>query len=133
MNTELIEGLISGAPLPSLLGIRLDRCDKDVAVLRMPFKEQLVTIADVVHGGAISALIDTTATAAAWATDELPENMRGTTVALTVNFLTAARATDLTATGRVVRRGRSLCFLEVTVTAADGNAVATGLITYKLG
>ena len=133
MNRELIEGLISGAPLPTLLGIELDSCDKDRAVLKMPFKDELVTIADVVHGGAISALIDTAATGAAWATDELPENMRGTTVALTVNFLAAALAANLTATARVLRRGKSLCFCEVSVTTDDGTAVATGLITYKMG
>ena len=133
MSRELIEQLISGAPFASQLGVRLKEASTDHAVLEMPFKEELVTIADVIHGGAISSLIDTTATAAAWSVPELPENLRGTTVALTVNFVSAARGQDLTASARVIRRGRSLCFIDVDVTTPDGELVAKGLVTYKMG
>lgn len=133
MSRDLIEQLISGAPLPTQLGITLIEAAGDHAVLVMPFKESNVTIADIVHGGAISALIDTAATAAAWSMPELPENPRGTTVALTVNFLAAARGTDLTASARVIRRGRSLCYIDIDVSAAEGGLVAKGLVTYKLG
>ena len=133
MSRELIEQLISGAPLPSQLGIRFKEAENDRAVLEMPFKESNVTIADIVHGGAISALIDTTATAAAWSLPELPENPRGTTVALTVNFLAAARGVDLTATAKVIRRGRSLSYIDIEVATREGDLVAKGLVTYKLG
>jgi uncharacterized protein (TIGR00369 family) len=102
-------------------------------VLELPFADSLVTVGDVVHGGATSALIDTAATAAAWSTDELPEKVRGTTVALTVTFVAAARAADLTAVARVVGRGRNLCFCEVDVSAPEIGTVARGLVTYKLG
>ena len=133
MSRDLIEALISGSPFASQLGIRLKETETDRAVLEMPFKESLVTIADIVHGGAISSLIDTAATAAAWSVTELPENPRGTTVALTVNFVAAARGVDLTAAARVIRRGRSLCYCDVEVLMPDGDLVAKGLITYKLG
>jgi uncharacterized protein (TIGR00369 family) len=133
MSRELIEQLISGAPLPSELGIKLKAAEIDHAELEMPFKESIVTIADIVHGGAISTLIDTAATAAAWSMPELPENPRGTTVALTVNFLAAARGTDLTASARVIRRGRTLCYIDIEVTTPPGDLIAKGLVTYKLG
>jgi uncharacterized protein (TIGR00369 family) len=133
MGRALIEALISGAPFASQLGIRLVETEPDRAVLEMPFKESLVTIADIVHGGAISSLIDTAATAAAWAVTELPENPRGTTVALTVNFVSGAKGVDLTASARVIRRGRSLCYLDVEVVTPAGDLVAKGLVTYKIG
>ncbi len=133
MNEELVSQLITGSPLATHLGMKLDHVETDKARVVLPFAEHIVTIVDVVHGGAISALIDTTATAAAWATDDIPENMRGTTVSLTVNFLAAAKGSDLTAEGRVIRRGRSLCYLEVDVSDTNGVQVAKGLITYKLG
>lgn len=133
MSKDLIEALISGAPFASQLGISLKQAEPDHAVLEMPFKESLVTIADIVHGGAISSLIDTAATAAAWSVTELPENPRGTTVALTVNFVAAARGVDLTAEARVIRRGRSLCYCDVEVKTPDDTLVAKGLITYKMG
>ncbi len=69
--------------------------------------------------GAIAALIDIAATAAAWSRADLARAPRGTTVSLTVTYLAAARASDLTATARVVQRGRSLLTCDVAV--ADGS------------
>jgi uncharacterized protein (TIGR00369 family) len=99
----------------------------------MPFAEQLVTIGDVVHGGAVSSLIDTAAMAASWSTHEVPEKVRGTTVGLSVQFLAAARSRDLVAEATVIRRGKSLCYCDVAVSDSDGQLAAKGLVTYKLG
>ena len=52
---------------------------------------------DVVHGGAIAALLDTAGMAAAWSDDTVPEKLAGATVSMSVSFAAAARATDLTA------------------------------------
>ena len=96
--------------------------------------EQVVTIGDVVHGGAVSALVDTAAMIACWSAIEFDEPPRGTTVGLSVDFVSAARAQDLVADARVLRRGSSLCFCEVKVSGVeDGTLVASGLVTYKLG
>jgi uncharacterized protein (TIGR00369 family) len=92
-----------------------------------------VTAGDLVHGGAIGTLIDTAATAAAWATSEPVMGIRGTTVDLTVAYLVGARGQDVTAVARVLRRGKSISFCDVEVQGADGVAVAKGLVTYKLG
>ena len=133
MNEQLLVDLIVGSPLAQHLGVTVVELEQDHARLALPFAEHNVTIGDTVHGGAIVTLIDTTAVAAAWATPDLPENLRGSTVSLTVNFLAAAQGQELTADAQVIRRGRSLCYLEVDVTDAAGGRVAKGLITYKLG
>lgn len=133
MNTELVRDLIVGSPLARHLGVALEEIEPDRARLSLPFAEHNVTIADTVHGGAIVSLIDTAATAAAWATDTIPENLRGTTVSLTVNFLAGGRGQALTAEAKVIRRGRSLCYLEIDVVDEAGSAIAKGLATYKLG
>ena len=133
MNTDLLKDLIVGSPLATHLGMQLVDVETDRARLALPFLEHNVTIGDTVHGGAIVSLIDTTATAAAWATEQIPENLRGTTVSLTVNFLAGARGRTITADARVIRRGSSLCYLEVDVTDDDATPVAKGLVTYKLG
>jgi uncharacterized protein (TIGR00369 family) len=130
---ELITAFIPHSPHAAALGIGLASIGTDEAVLAMPFKEELVTIGDVVHGGAISTLIDTAAMAAAWASDEVPESPAGATVALSVNFVSAARSSDLTAEAKVVRRGRELSFCEVSVTDADEKLVAHGVATYRFG
>lgn len=120
------------APFNKHLGLRIERLEKDRADVVMPFSPSLPTLGDVVHGGAISALADTAATVCSWAGVDEPGDGRGATVALTVEFLAAARG-DLTATARVLRRGKSICFSEVDVTAVGGGLVAKALVTYKLG
>jgi hypothetical protein len=50
-----------------------------------------------------------------------------------VVYLAAAEKEDLQAIARVLRRGRSLVYLDVEVRSASGSAVARGLVTYKLG
>jgi uncharacterized protein (TIGR00369 family) len=130
---EIIEQSIPNSPHAMQLGIRVDSLGNDEAVLELPYKPELATIGDVVHGGAIGALIDTAAMAAAWANDEVPENPAGSTVALSVNFASAASGVDLRAAARVAKRGGRLSFCEVSVTDPDGMVVAHGIATYRFG
>jgi uncharacterized protein (TIGR00369 family) len=130
---EIIEAFIPNSPHAAQLGIRVASIGTDEAVLELPFKPELATIGDVIHGGAIGALIDTAAMAAAWATDEVPENPAGSTVALSVNFASAASGVDVRAQARVLRRGGRLSFCEVEVTDPGGTVVAHGIATYRFG
>jgi uncharacterized protein (TIGR00369 family) len=130
---EIIEQFIPSSPHAAQLGIRIVSLGTDEAVLELPFKPELATIGQVVHGGAIGALIDTAAMAAAWATDEVPESVAGSTVSLSINFASAADAVDLRAEARVARRGGRLSFCEVTVTDPEGTVVAHGIATYRFG
>jgi uncharacterized protein (TIGR00369 family) len=132
-GAELIAQFLAVSPFARHLGLRLERLEPDRALLAMPFGEPLVTIGDVVHGGAVTSLIDTAAMAASWSIPEVPDNIRGTTVGLSVQFLAAARGRELVADATVIRRGKSLCYCDVGVTDSDGQLVAKGLVTYKLG
>jgi uncharacterized protein (TIGR00369 family) len=133
-GAELISEFLKHSPFVRHLGIELREIEDDRVVLALPFREEVVTIGDVVHGGAISTLVDTAAMAAAWSAIEFEEAPRGTTVGLSVDFLSAGRGTELLASARVLRRGSSLCFCEVKVWPAEGDElVAGGLVTYKLG
>ena len=128
---EIIEAFIPNSPHAASLGIKLISIGSDEAVLELPYRDQLATMGDVVHGGAVSALIDTAAMAAAWASDEVPENPAGATVSLTVNFVSAARGVDLRAESKVVRRGGRLSFCEVSVRDPQGELIAHGIATYR--
>jgi uncharacterized protein (TIGR00369 family) len=129
----ILRGAIVGAPLGRLLGFELVSAAPDHVVVRLPFRPEVTTVGDLVHGGAIGALVDVTATAAAWSRAELARQPRGTTVALTINYLNAAHGRDLVATGTIVQRGRSIVVCEVGVDDGAGTAVARALVTYKLG
>jgi uncharacterized protein (TIGR00369 family) len=63
-NRGLIDHFIIGAPLGRLLGLELLDAGVDEVHVRLPWRTEVTTVGDTVHGGAISALIDTAATAA---------------------------------------------------------------------
>ncbi len=132
-GADFIRQFFPNSPYVAHLGMQLTDIKPGIATLTLPFTEALVTIGTVVHGGAIASLIDTAAMVAAWSEGEIPAKARGTTVNLTVAYLSAAQQEDLRAVARVLRRGRNLVYLDVEVTGASGNAVAKGLVTYKLG
>jgi uncharacterized protein (TIGR00369 family) len=85
----------------------------------------------VVHGGAIAALLDTAGVAAAWADDTVPASYDGSTVGLSIAYVDVARGADLTAIAEVIRRGRRLCFVDVTVRADADRVVAKGTVTVR--
>jgi len=120
------------SPLADKLGIVLVSAGDGAAHCRLPFAASNVTVGDVVHGGAILTLADCAATGAVWSEVESPQRYRGLTANLSLSFLSAAHGADLDARARVVRRGRSLVFCQVDVASADGTAIATAQVTYKL-
>lgn len=132
-GADVMRDFLPTSPYVAHLGMRLADVRPGTATLILPFTEQVVTIGTTVHGGAIASLIDTTAMVAAWSDAGVPGTLRGTTVGLTVNYLAAARSDDLHATATVLRRGRSLVYLDVDVRGASGSLVAKGLVTYKIG
>ena len=132
-RAEIIRQFLPTSPYVGHLGMQLTDMQPDMAVLTLPFERSLVTIGNTIHGGAIASLIDTAAMVAAWSDTTVVENLRGTTVGLTVSYLAAAQGEDLRAIARVLRRGRSLVYLDVEVQSVSGTNVARGLVTYKLG
>jgi uncharacterized protein (TIGR00369 family) len=130
---EVMEAFVPASPLVQHLGIRLRALSPDRAELELPFDERLATMGDVIHGGAIASLIDTAGMAATWSDDERPESLDGATVSMNVDYVGAARGKDLVATASVVKRGRSLCFTDITVTEPDGRVVAKGSVVQRFG
>jgi uncharacterized protein (TIGR00369 family) len=136
---------IPSSPFVAKLGIVADVLDADEVRLRLPWDPTNVTIADMVHGGAIAALADVAVMAAAWAGADVSggqersdsgidlSSLRGVTTSISMQFLAPARATDLIAIGRVLRRGKTLVNCDVDVVTPDGEAVAKAIATYKVG
>jgi uncharacterized protein (TIGR00369 family) len=129
---QLARAWFEHSPFIGELGLRLIEMERDRVVVEMPFEAKLATAGELIHGGAISGLLDTTAALAAWSGHDLAAGTRWGTVGITVNFLSGAEGERLTAEGRVTRRGRSMCFCRVEVRAGD-KPVAEGLVTYRLG
>lgn len=129
---SIVEGFIVGSPYGRLLGIAVESIEADRVRVRLPYREAVTTIGDMVHGGAIASLVDVAATAACWAHPSVSATSRGTTIGFTINFLNAGRGQDLTAAADVVQRGKSIVVCEVVVRGADETVVGRALVTYKL-
>jgi uncharacterized protein (TIGR00369 family) len=130
--TATIDKFIVASPFGAQVGIRCESIAEDHVRLRLPFRSEVTTVGDMVHGGAIGALVDVAATAAAWATPAATLQARGSTVGFSLSFLAPGRARDLFADARIVQRGKSLCVCEVDVTDTAETLVARALVTYRL-
>ena len=129
---ELVAGFIVGAPFARTLGVVSEEIEVDRVRFRLPFRDDVTTIGDTVHGGAIAGLVDVAATAACWAHPSLDPSARGTTIGFAINYLNAGRGQDLIAVAEVIQRGRAISVCDVHVRGADGTLVARATVTYKL-
>jgi uncharacterized protein (TIGR00369 family) len=132
-GANLVRGWFDHSPFARKLDMRIERLDIDEAELLVPYDESLATYGDVVHGGAIATAVDVAATLASWSGAEVGDAARGATIGMTVDYVRAARGSDLRASAKVVRRGGTVCFNEVEVKRSDGEVVAKALVTYKVG
>ena len=131
-GAALIRQVVATSPYAVHLGLEVVETGDGLAVLRMPFRDELVTVGRTVHGGALASLLDTTAMAAAWCGAPEPERITGSTIGLSVSYLAPADAVDVLAEGTVSRRGRSVTHVDV-VASAEGRPVAKALVTFELG
>ena len=119
-------------PFIGSLGLVFEKYEPDDVVMRLPFREGLTNDGTVYHGGVVAAVIDTTAAACAWSNHDFANGSKASTVSMTVNYVGAARKSDLLCSARTVRRARELIFLEITTTDADGRVVASAIQTYRI-
>lgn len=131
VRQESLIANIAQAPFPRLLGLRLDEVRRDYARMRLPFRQELLQPAGLVHGGAIATLIDSVVVGAILSgLDGPPRKLL--TIDMHIYYLDSVAAEDLVAESRVRRRGRSIVFLEVEVKTAAGRDVAHGELVYRV-
>lgn len=131
IRDRIAERIVRG-PFGQHVGFELERLEVDLCSVRLPFHPSVANGVGVIHGGVISALVDTSAVGAAWASPRNGPKTRGATVGLNVSYLQPGLNVDLVGHARVVRRGRAICVLEVDVVDVDERHVARGTVTYRL-
>jgi uncharacterized protein (TIGR00369 family) len=128
----MIRDVFPTTPFIGGLGLVFERYEPDDVVMRLPFREDLTNDGKVYHGGVVAAVIDTTAAACAWSNHDFDNGSRASTVSMTVNFVGAARQSDLLCSARTVRRAKELIFLEIEATDVEGRKVASAVQTYRI-
>jgi len=128
----LMREFIKHSPFAQEIGLELGEIGPDAADVHLPFRAALATFGSVLHGGAIATAADVAAMAAAFAGAEFSGIPKGATVGFSLNYLTAVRGVDVTARARVVKRGKSLNFIDVEVLTDASEVAARGHVIYKI-
>jgi uncharacterized protein (TIGR00369 family) len=129
---QAIRDLMPTTPFIQGLGLVFDRYEPDDVVMRLPFREDLTNDGTFFHGGVIASAMDTAGAAAAWSNHDFDKGARASTVSMSIQYVGAARRSDLLCLARTVRRGKELTFTEITATDADGAVVAHAVQTYRI-
>jgi uncharacterized protein (TIGR00369 family) len=129
---EAVRDLMPTTPFLASLGIVFERYDPDEATIRLPFRDDLTNDGTYFHGGVIASVIDTAGAAAAWSNHDFDKGMRASTVTMSIQYVGAAKRSDLVCHARAVSRRKELTFTEITATDADGHVVAHAVQTYRI-
>jgi len=134
-KTALARQFIEALPHAVLLGMEPQDMRDGVAVIRMPYKDELIgdPVTGVVHGGAVSALMDTCCGAAVMSH---PEISGGTaTIDLRIDYMRAATpGQTITTTATCYHVTRSVAFVRAVAVDEDADnpvATATGAFTVE--
>lgn len=116
-------------PLPSMMGMELERLEYSIAGMRLRHKAELTQGGGFIHGGAISALCDTAGGVALYTMTEDADKIL--TIELKINFIAPASG-DIYCLGKIIHKGRKTAVAEVDVTGDSGELVAKGLLTFYI-
>jgi uncharacterized protein (TIGR00369 family) len=119
-------------PAGELLGWKLLQAGEGHEPFRVQFdgKPEFRNPAGHIQGGILAAMLDETfspALASRLASDEFPA-----TLEFKVNFIAPARVGVIFGEARIVRKGKSVCFLEASLTDANGELLATASATARV-
>ena len=131
MSVEVAMARFERMAFAQFLRVRVAQVSHERAVLRLPFQENNANQGGVLHGGATASLIHMAGTLAAWTGLDLQAEPLFNTVDLSVQYLAAALREEITAEAMVLRRGRDIFFLDVTVRGAAQQLISKGLMVYR--
>ena len=121
---------IDRIPFLRLLGVQQEPTAAGRSRLRLPeLRDEFCNRLEAAHGGVLMTLLDVAMARAATSLSEAPSRTV-VTVEMSTRFLRPGRG-PLTAEGRVISTGRSLCTCEAQVSDADGALVASAMGTFK--
>jgi uncharacterized protein (TIGR00369 family) len=109
-------------PIAQLIGFHLTGYERGQAVFSFEAGPHHANPMGTLHGGVLCDVADAAMGTAVATT--LNEGESFTTIELKINFLKPVWNSQLTATGKVVRRGKTICLVECDVTDEKNSLVA---------
>ncbi len=139
MSSKNLRGFTEGIPHNRALGMQLLELDRSQAIFKLPYDAKLVGNPDtgVLHGGAITALLDATSGASVFAA--LTEWVPIATLDLRIDYLRAAEAgRDVMARATCYKTTRNVAFTRAVAYHDDpddpiASSVGTFMLSTKTG
>jgi uncharacterized protein (TIGR00369 family) len=113
VDLEEVRSFMKAVPFNAVLGIRLDEVSDGFCKMSVPFREELIgdPFRPALHGGVLSAVIDTCGGAAIWTRIEKGDAL--STVDLRVDYLRPGQPREFVVEGRVLRLGNRVGVAEM--------------------
>ena len=131
---NLLRTFFDRIPFNRLLGMEIDGLQDGFASMSVPFQESLIGDArrPAIHGGVISALLDTCGGAAMFTRVGIEDTL--STVDLRVDYLQPGRAETIFAEARVLRMGNRVGVADIVAYQAGGRdaPIAIGRGVYNI-
>jgi uncharacterized protein (TIGR00369 family) len=129
MVTELVRARLKESRSSGLLGFEVESVHEGRAIFRLDVRPDHKQIHDVVHGGILAALADTTAAIAAYTV--APRGVELATLELKINYLEPVPGGRVKADARVLRGGRNFIVTECEIFNESGSMAAKALLTFS--
>jgi len=127
--TELVRERMKESKATELLGFDVESVHHGRAIFRLDVRPSHKQIHDVVHGGILAALADTTAAIAAYTS--VPKGVELATLELKINYLEPVPGGTIKADARVLRAGRNFVVTECEIFNESGSLAAKALLTFS--
>jgi len=120
------------SPVSASLGIELEALDRDAGRVRVAFNagDHLCNKWGGIHGGMIGSMLDDLMSIAAGLT--LDWGQITPTLEMKISFIAAGRPGRLVGEGWIIKRGKSVAFVEACLRNSDGELLATGSSTARI-
>ncbi len=133
-DIEDVRRFMDMIPFNAVLGIRIDALSDGFCRMSIPFRDELIgdPVRPALHGGVLSAAIDTCGGAAIWT--QIDKGDAISTVDLRVDYLRPGQPREFVVEGRVLRLGNRVGVAEMIAyhPGGEGEPIASGKGVYNV-
>ena len=120
---------LSSPPFYQHLGLQLESIGQGQSAIRLAFAPHFGNSRGEMHGGVVAALVDASMSQAVRSSIEIGPSVA--TISLNLNYMALSHG-DLLCCAQVIKGGKSLVFVEATVTDESKQSVCHATATYRV-